>query len=278
MEKVLLETHELEYSYEDDRQALRGVSVSFHSGERTAVMGSNGAGKSTFFLLCNGVLEPRRGEVIFGGKPVGHKKAERMELRRRVGIVFQEADTQILAPTVEAEISFGPMNLGLSKEEVRRQVDGAVAEMELENFRDRAPHALSGGEKKRVTIADILAMEPQLILLDEPASSLDPKGSENLETTLKELSARGIALAVATHDVDFAWRWAERILIFHEGKILADGRPQEIFSQKELVEQAGLRRPILWQVTEILQKSGQLREGQWPKTPQELKQIMEENR
>ncbi|WP_458863800.1 energy-coupling factor ABC transporter ATP-binding protein [Acidaminobacterium chupaoyuni] len=278
MEKVLLETHELEYSYEDDRQALRGVSVSFHSGERTAVMGSNGAGKSTFFLLCNGVLEPRRGEVIFGGKPVGHKKAERMELRRRVGIVFQEADTQILAPTVEAEISFGPMNLGLSKEEVRRQVDGAVAEMELENFRDRAPHALSGGEKKRVTIADILAMEPQLILLDEPASSLDPKGSENLETTLKELSVRGIALAVATHDVDFAWRWAERILIFHEGKILADGRPQEIFSQKELVEQAGLRRPILWQVAEILQKSGQLREGQWPKTPQELKQIMEENR
>lgn len=274
----MLETHELEYSYEDDRQALRGVSVSFHSGERTAVMGSNGAGKSTFFLLCNGVLEPRRGEVIFGGKPVGHKKAERMELRRRVGIVFQEADTQILAPTVEAEISFGPMNLGLSKEEVRRQVDGAVAEMELENFRDRAPHALSGGEKKRVTIADILAMEPQLILLDEPASSLDPKGSENLETTLKELSVRGIALAVATHDVDFAWRWAERILIFHEGKILADGRPQEIFSQKELVEQAGLRRPILWQVAEILQKSGQLREGQWPKTPQELKQIMEENR
>ena len=216
------------------------------------MLGSNGAGKSTFFLLANGVLCPKEGTVFFHGEPVGRKKQELNRLRRGVGLVFQDPDVQILGGTVEEEISFGPMNLGLPRQEVRRRMDSAVERMRLEDLRQRAPQYLSGGEKKRVSIADALAMEPELLLMDEPAASLDPENCLRLEETLDVLGEQGLALAVATHDVDFAWRWARRILVFRDGCLAADRTPEEIFSDTALLDTCHLARPMLFRAAEAM--------------------------
>lgn len=245
----LLRLEHVSFAYEDGadrRLALKDCSVSIRPGERIAVLGGNGAGKSTFFLLANGVLRPKKGTVFFRGEAVGRKRQELNRLRRGVGLVFQDPDVQILGGTVEEEISFGPMNLGLSREEVRRRVDGAVERMRLGDLLHRAPQYLSGGEKKRVSIADALAMEPELLLMDEPAASLDPENCRVLETTLDMLGEQGLALAVATHDVDFAWRWARRILVFHDGRLAADRTPEELFSDEALLAACRLEQPMLF--------------------------------
>ena len=175
MKEVLLELQGIGYDYDSREKALDGVSLTIRKGERIAVLGGNGAGKSTLFLLCNGVLSPSRGKLFSKGREIAANKKDRLFLRQGTGIVFQEADSQIIAPTVEGEVSFGPLNLGLDKEEATRRVGDALSCMGLEDFRHRPPHYLSGGEKKRVCIADVLAMKPELMLLDEPEASLDRK-------------------------------------------------------------------------------------------------------
>ena len=252
MSEPILQLENVSYAYPDGPLAVDKLSVSIHKGERVAVLGRNGAGKSTFFLLCNGILEPDQGKLYCGGKAVSRKKKDLLELHRRVGIVFQEAENQILAVTVEGEVSFGPMNLGLPVDAVQRRTEAALEAMGLEEYAERSPQYLSGGEKKRVTIADILAMSPDVILLDEPTASLDPENAARLEDILDELTRAGIALAVSTHDVDFAARFAERGLVFAGGRLVADGPMKSIFSRKELLREAGLRKPWLWQAAEAL--------------------------
>ena len=247
----ILRLENVSYTYPDGPTAVKNLSVSIHKGERVAVLGCNGAGKSTFFLLCNGVLEPAKGTIYCSGSPVTRKKKDLLELRRRVGIVFQEAENQILAVTVEGEVSFGPMNLGLSPQAVAEKTENALAAMGLETYAQRSPQFLSGGEKKRVTIADILAMEPDVILLDEPTSSLDPENVARLEEILDRLTEAGIALLVSTHDVDFAARFAGRALVFADGELAADRKPEEVFCDTELLKRANLRKPWIWQAAEI---------------------------
>ena len=181
----VLSVRGLTYAYDGCKHALDGVSIDVQAGEKIAVLGTNGAGKSTFFLCLNGVLEPHAGQILLHGRPVDARSRD--ALRQQVGVVFQNADDQIIASTVEAEISFGPMNLRLPRKEVVRRVDEAIQTMDLEAFRTRPPHYMSGGEKKRVSIADILAMESEVILFDEPAASLDPAGAEMLEQVLDSL-------------------------------------------------------------------------------------------
>lgn len=240
------------YRYEEGRMALTDFSVTIRAGERIAVLGENGAGKSTFFLLANGVLRPEKGTVLWNGIPIGRDVKSLNALRKGVGLVFQDPDVQILAGTVAEEISFGPVNLGLSLAQVSRRVEAALDTFALQPYRDRAPQSLSGGEKKRVTLADAAAMDPQLLLLDEPASSLDPVHARQLEEYLALLSRRGLALMVATHDVDFAWRWADRVLVFHNGTLAADGGPAQIFEQEELLRRCGLEQPVLIRIARIL--------------------------
>lgn len=252
--KKLLAFEQVAYHYDSggEREALFPLSVRLSEGEKIAVLGSNGAGKSTFFLLANGVLTPRSGTILLDGVPVGKKEKQRMQLRRRVGLVFQDPDVQLLAGTVEEEVSFGPMNLGLPEEEVRRRVEMALESLGLTEYRSRGPQYLSGGEKRRVAIADVLAMEPQIMLLDEPASNLDPAGQALLEETLEALHQKGIALLVATHDVDFAWRWADRVLVFHNGRLEKDAAPETVFAEEELLSRCGLEQPLLWKVAKAL--------------------------
>lgn len=266
--KELLQVKDLCFSY-DEKPVLKHINITVRKGEKIAVMGSNGAGKSTFFLNLNGVLQPDSGDILLEGKKL--KKKNFKELHRRVGFVFQDADSQIIASNVKAEISFGPMNLGLSKEEVKNRVAAAIEYMELSPFEDRAPQYLSGGEKKRVSIADILAMETDVLIFDEPMAALDPVNAQNVESILKRLYEDGKTLLIATHDVDFAYRYADRILVFSDGGIIANGTPQEVFHKKEIMERAHLKAPAIMTVWEALEQKGFVKKGTgYPVTAEEL--------
>lgn len=252
MQEELLRMEQVSYRYPGEKtDALRNCSLTIRQKEKIAVLGGNGAGKSTLFLLANGVIRPGKGTISFCGKVV---KTERdlCALRRGAGLVFQDPDVQILAGTVWEEVAFGPVNLGFAPEKIQTAVQEALNALNLQDYAERAPQYLSGGEKKRVTIADVLAMHPLLMLLDEPASSLDPQGRRELENRLDMLHHAGMALLVATHNLDFAWRWADRILVFREGQLAADGAPEDIFADEALLKACGLEKPILYRVGEIL--------------------------
>lgn len=263
----LLKTRDLSFAYED-KTVLQNINVTIYRGERIAVMGPNGAGKSTFFLNLNGVLTPGQGEIFLEGRKL-EKKAFH-ELYKKVGFVFQDADSQIIASNVRAEISFGPMNLGLTKAEVQRRVEAALDYMDLQELKDRAPQYLSGGEKKRVSIADILAMESELLIFDEPMAALDPVNAKLVEQIIDRLHTDGKTLLIATHDVDFAYRFADRLLVFSEGALLADGPPEEIFQTQEVLEKAHLKKPAVMQVWEALTGKESLQTDFVPRTIDQL--------
>ena len=249
MEQMLLEVKNLSFAYEE-KKVLKNVNFAVRRGERVAVMGSNGAGKSTFFLNLNGVLQADSGEIFLEGKKIGKK--DFLELRKRVGFVFQDADSQMLASNVRAEISFGPMNLGLSRDEVKERVDEVIQYLSLSDLQEKAPHYLSGGEKKRVSIADILAMKPDVLIFDEPMAALDPVNAGKVEGILKSLHNRGKTLIIATHDVDFAYRFADRIVVFCDGKLIADEIPGVLFGMEEIMQQAHLKKPAVLEIWEAL--------------------------
>lgn len=274
MNEPILQVKNLHYSYDGKKMALDGVHVAIREGERIAVIGSNGAGKSTFFLNINGVLTPEEGEILYRGVQITRKSLK--QLRKNIGIVFQDADNQIIASSVMAEVSFGPMNLKLPKEEVSERVNTALDYMNLSALKDRPPHYLSGGEKKRVSIADIIAMKSEVIVFDEPTASLDPVNAAMLEEVLDKLSSEGKTLLISTHDVNFAYRWANRILVFCGGQIIADGTPLEVFQNEKIRIRANLKRPTMLDVYEALVSKGLLPDqGLYPKDMAEFRRCLE---
>lgn len=252
--RELLRLEHIHYRYEEKYPALQDVSAVFYEGERIAVLGGNGAGKSTFFLCCNGVLHPQSGKIFLKEREIANSKKDISLLRQTVGLVFQEPDSQIIAGTVENEVSFGPMNLRLDRDEVVRRITRSLGQMNLDGYQKRAPQYLSGGEKKRVSIADILAMQPDMILLDEPTASLDPENVAILEQTLDDLSLAGITLVVSTHDVDFAWRFATRAIVFSRGEVIADTDINEMFASEAVLLKARLKKPLLYAAAELLER------------------------
>ena len=272
----LLRLEHIYYRYNDTHTALKDVSATFYQGERIVILGNNGAGKSTFFLCCNGVLSPQSGKIFLRGQEITRSKKSILSLRQSVGLVFQEPDSQIIAGTVENEVSFGPMNLRLDNEEVERRVTQSLGQMNIEGYRNRAPQYLSGGEKKRVSIADILAMQPCIILLDEPTASLDPENEALLEKTLDDLGLAGITMIVCTHDVDFAYRFATRAIVFSSGEILADSDIDEVFMSESVLSRAGLKKPLLYESAEMLEARFQLSGGvRKPKHMEEFRKYIE---
>ena len=250
MDDVILKAENIHYSYDSDKKALKGVSLDIHEKERLVILGANGSGKSTFFLNINGVLKPERGAVYYKDRLID--KSGIKELRKNAGIVFQDADNQIIASSVRAEVSFGPMNLGLSREEVKKRVDDALNYMNIHHLIDRPPHYLSGGEKKRVSIADIIAMDSKIIIFDEPTASLDPKNVVIFEEALDKMSGDGKTLVISTHDIEFAYRFADRIVVFCDGNIIADGSPIDVLDNEKVLKTANLKKPILLDVFETL--------------------------
>ncbi|MEI8003439.1 MAG: ATP-binding cassette domain-containing protein, partial [Methanothrix sp.] len=240
---IILETIDLSYSYGDETPALKGVSISLQEGKKVALVGPNGAGKSTLMLMFNGILRPSMGEVLFRGQPMRYDAASLRSIRRAVGMVFQNSDDQLFAPTVYQDVAFGPINLGYAAEKVKRYVGFALQYVGLFGYERRPPHHLSGGEKKRVAIAGILAMEPQVIILDEPTSNLDPASSEEIMEMLDELNLGGKTLIISTHDVDLAYRWADEVILMKEGGVVRRGTAQEVFGDIDLIRDARLKLP-----------------------------------
>ena len=252
----MLEVKNLKYSYNSDYQALKGVSLKIERGDMVALLGKNGAGKSTLFLNLNGIYRPDEGKVFIDGEELKYDKKSLLRFRQKVGIVFQNPDDQIFAPTVEEDVAFGPLNLGLSMEEVQDRVEEALARVGMTGYEKTAPHHLSGGQKKRVAIAGILAMKPELMVLDEPTAGLDPQGVVDLSRLLKELNAEGITILISTHEVDLVPDYANQVFVLVDGELIGEGTPKEIFSQPEILEKANLKVPIITELFQELEGEG----------------------
>lgn len=277
MRDVVLETREICYTYEDGTRALNGVSVAIERGKKIALMGDNGSGKSTFFLCLNGIRRPQTGTIYQNGVPCDYSKKGLKRLRSQVGIVFQDPDRQLIIGNVRQEISFGPLNMGLFMEETRARVDRVLADWGMESFSQKPTHALSGGQKKQVAIADILVMEPEVLILDEPMASLDPLHVHLIREMIDRLSGKGMTVLIATHDVEFAFAWADEVLLFHEGTVLAQEEPAALFQNEELLKQAHLHQPAALSLFLRLQKRGVIGTDQpVPRTLAELETCIDE--
>ena len=248
----MLEARNICYSYGDDTQALKNVNLKINNGEMVAILGKNGAGKSTLFLHFNGIYEPDSGEILIDGEKLKYNKKALLKCRQKVGIVFQNPDNQIFAPSVEEDIAFGPLNLKLPMDEVQRRVEDALKRVGMEGFEKKAPHHLSGGQKKRVAIAGILAMKPEIMILDEPTAGLDPQGAIKIMNLLSQLNSEGITIVISTHDVDLVSQYVNKIFVMADGEIIGDGTPKEIFSNEELIKKANLKLPIISELFKLL--------------------------
>ena len=268
----MLEVKNIKYSYTKDYQALKGVSLKVEEGEMVALLGKNGAGKSTLFLHLNGIYEPDEGKVFIDGEELKYDKKSLLKFRQKVGIVFQNPDDQIFAPTVEEDVAFGPLNLKLPMEEVQKRVTESLARVGMSGFEKKAPHHLSGGQKKRVAIAGILAMKPEIMVLDEPTAGLDPQGVRGLSKLLKELNDEGITIIISTHEVDLVPNYAKKVFVLVDGLLIAEGTPKEIFAQPEILDQANLEVPIVTELFQDLEKEGFDMNNDYPLTIDEAKE------
>lgn len=234
---------------------LKGVSMEVKQGEFVALLGHNGSGKSTMAKQFNAMLLPMGGKVYVDGMDT-LEEDKKYDIRRKVGLVLQNPDNQLVASIVEEDVAFGPENLGIEPEEIRRRVDEALKAVDMYEYRTHAPHKLSGGQKQRVAIAGIIAMEPRCIVLDEPTAMLDPRGREEVLTTIRKLNReKGITIVLITHYMDEAVL-SDRVIVMDNGEILTQGTPREVFSQVELLKRHMLDVPQATELVHRLKSSG----------------------
>ncbi len=259
MNEKLIEFDNVTFVYELDEEeptgqaipALEGVDFYVNKGEFVAVLGHNGSGKSTLAKLCNAIYEPTSGKVTVKGI-VADSEEKADEIRRIVGMVFQNPDNQIVATIVEDDVAFGPENLGIEPNEIRRRVDDALKSVNMYEFRHREPHKLSGGQKQRVAIAGVLAMQTECIVLDEPTAMLDPMGREEVMNAVHRMNKEmGITVVLVTHFMDEAVK-ADRVVVMDSGKIVMQGTPREVFSQVDKVRAYGLDVPQSTELCHVL--------------------------
>jgi cobalt/nickel transport system ATP-binding protein len=234
-----LEVRRLAFAYPDGTPALVGVDLSIERGERVALLGPNGAGKTTLVLHLNAIHAAQHGEVFVGGLPAS--KEHLKEIRRRVGIVFQDPDDQLFMPSVRQDVAFGPANLGVRGAELDARVVAALEAVGMAEFADRPPHHLSFGQRRRVAVATVLAMEPEILVLDEPSSNLDPAGRRELADILRSLD---ITMLMVTHDLPYALELCPRSVILNGGRIVADGRTSDLLTDEVLMAANRLELPF----------------------------------
>ncbi len=244
----------LSYKYPNGSKALEDVNMEVYEGERIALVGPNGAGKTTFMLHLNGTLHGTEGEVEIFGKRL--EKMKREEIVKEVGLVFQDPDDQLFMPTLFDDIAFGPINLGLKEDEVRERVEEAILKFGLSGYEDRSPHHLSFGEKKKASLAAVMAMDPRILVLDEPTANLDPKSRAELIGIINELNEReGITMLMATHDVNAIPELADRVYALNR-TIIENGTPRDIFVDGELLKHNNLDVPDVFKLFEVLRCFG----------------------
>lgn len=246
----------LHYTYPGDEiESLCGVNLEIEKGSFVAVLGHNGSGKSTLAKHMNAIITPTEGEVLVNGMSTSDEN-NLLNIRRTVGMVFQNPDNQIVANVVEDDVAFAPENLGVEPKEIRRRVDNALEQVDMSEFKLHAPHLLSGGQKQRVAIAGVIAMEPEVIVLDEPTAMLDPRGRDEVITTVTKLCReKGITVVLITHHMAECIG-ADRLIVMSNGYVIANGSPESVFSQVELMKSEGLTVPATTQLMYELNKNG----------------------
>ena len=267
---MILETIDIKYAYPDGTLAVDNVNIEIKKGQKITFVGPNGSGKSTLFLLLNGTLKPQKGEVQSHGRRFKYDSRSLRDIRKNVGIVFQNSDDQIFAPTIYQDVAFGPVNLGFAKEKVESSVNNTLEYVGLSHLKDKPPHHLSGGQKKRVAIAGVVAMEPEVIILDEPLSNLDPVGADEIVDLLNEFNHFGKTIIISTHDVDLAYRWSDYVYLMAGGKVVGEGAPDEVFKDPELLKMADLRQPTTLEIYHEIERRGLAIRSKVPKTVPEL--------
>ena len=252
----IIKTENLHFTYAgDEHETLHGIDLEIEEGSFVAILGHNGSGKSTLAKLFNGILLPNEGRVLVDGIDTTHED-KLLDVRRTIGLVFQNPDNQIFANVVEDDVAFAPENLGVEPAEIRRRVDAALRTVGMYEYRLHAPHLLSGGQKQRVAIAGVLAMQPRCIVLDEPTAMLDPIGRREVISTVTRLCRdEGITVVLITHHMSECIG-ADRLIVMSEGNIIADGAPREVFSQVELLQGEGLSVPATTQLIYELNAGG----------------------
>jgi len=261
MKNSIIETKDLRFSYSDGESeginpiVLDGVDLSIEAGTFVAVLGHNGSGKSTLAKHMNAILLPTGGQVFVSGLDTADENLL-LDIRRTVGMVFQNPDNQIVANVVEEDVAFAPENLGVPSDEIRRRVDEALKAVGMYEYRDHAPHLLSGGQKQRIAIAGVIAMQPKCIVLDEPTAMLDPIGRADVIRTIKQFNRdSGMTVVLITHHMDEAAQ-ADRLVVMTKGKVIADGAPREVFQDVEGLKAVGLTVPHTTQLLWDLRQDG----------------------
>ena len=255
MEKII-EFKNVIYKYSDEgREVIKNLNLDFYKGEFTCVLGHNGSGKSAMAKLMNALLVPVSGQVVSFGYDTSDENNE-LDIRKNVGMVFQNPDNQIVATVVEDDVAFGPENLGLPRDEIRKRVDSALKLVDMYEFRHHEPHKLSGGQKQRVAIAGAIAMQTECIVLDEPTAMLDPKGRREVMNALKKLNKElGIAVILVTHFMDEAIS-ADRVVVMNDGEAVLDGKPSDVFLKTDYLKSIGLDVPKALELSLELKKNG----------------------
>jgi len=248
---TILEARNVHFSYPDGFKALKGINLKIAKGEFVALLGANGCGKTTLFQHFNCLLHPREGEISLEGKSTKEKKTE--EIYQTVGLVFQDPNDQLFATGVFEDVSYGPTNLGLSREQVHTRVKEALEMVEMWDLRERNIKSLSFGQKKRVAVAGMLALRPKILVLDEPTAGLDPRGASKLMRLLQEVQRKsGLTVILSTHEVDYVPIYCDRVYVMSQGEIILAGKPDEVFAQHKIIRQANLRLPRIGHLLEIL--------------------------
>ncbi|KNY28015.1 ATP-binding cassette domain-containing protein [Pseudobacteroides cellulosolvens] len=249
----ILETKELLFVYTDKTKALENVNIKIKRSQTTAILGGNGAGKSTLFLCFNGILKPVGGTILYNGQPLDYSHNGLKHLRRKVGIVFQDPDNQLFSASVYKDISFGLMNMKLEEKDIRQKVDIAMDRTGISHLKDRPTHSLSFGQKKRVAIAGVLAMEPEVLILDEPTAGLDPCGVSEIMKLLKNAQKElGITCVLSTHDIDIVPLYCDYTYVLSNGNVKVEGTTDQVFSNKDALRKMNLRLPRVGHLIEIL--------------------------
>ncbi len=272
----LIELHAVEHRYPDGSAGLDGCSLRIAPGSRNALLGANGSGKTTLLLHLNGLLQASAGRIDFAGQPLANGRDGLNALRRRVGLVFQNPDRQLFSASVVEDVSFGPLNLGLDEATVRVRVAEALTAVGLADLANKPVHHLSFGQKKRVCIAGVLAMQPEVLLLDEPMAGLDAGMQDELLALLNKLSARGITILLSTHDVDFAYRWAEQIHLLAAGRCIASFAAGELPQQANALAAAGQPLPAVVELHGTLCNLGHLAATPAPRSLGELANLLKQ--
>ncbi|MFJ8069795.1 energy-coupling factor ABC transporter ATP-binding protein [Peribacillus sp. NPDC096447] len=279
MDEHIFHIDGLTHQFADGTFALNDLSLTIKHGKKIALLGNNGAGKSTFFLHLNGLLQPTAGTIRFKGKKMKYDRKSLLSLRKQVGIVFQDPDSQLFSANVQQDISFGPMNLGWDRIKVQEKVNWAMAQTEVTELKDRPTHFLSLGQKKRVAIAGILAMEPDVWLLDEPTAGLDPYFSRQIMALLDSIHAPEKTIILSTHDVNLAYQWADEVVVMNDGKVIYQGDPISVFHDEDVLLQAHLEKPWVFEMFQaLLQSRNPAERDFFPRTKEELLQKLETER